>query len=110
MEKMRGTWYPDLCASQHFCNHKKLFKDLWPLCIDFIIAVGKIIQTKQVGKVSIPLKTGQFDLQNVILVRKCNSNLISPSQLRKTVTIFHDNPTNIVLMKDRKRIAHAKKS
>ena len=110
MEKTRGTWYLDLCASQHLCNDKKLFKDLWPMCIDFVTAAGQIIRTKQVGIVSIPLKTGQINLQNVVLASECDSNLISLGQLRETGITFHDNPTSMALMKDGKVIAYAKRS
>lgn len=62
IKKMHGTWYLNLCTSRHLCNDKKLFKNLWPMCIDFVIAAGQIIQTKQIGTISILLKTGQIDL------------------------------------------------
>ena len=110
MEKTRGTWYLDSCALRHLCNDKKLFKDLRPMCIDFVTAAGEIIQTEQVGTVSIPLKTGQIDLQNVALASKCDSNLISLGQLRETGITFHDNLISMALMKDGKVIAHAKRS
>ena len=57
MEKTCGTWYLDSCASRHLCNDKKLFKDLRPICIDFVTAAGQVIRTEQVETVSIPLKT-----------------------------------------------------
>ena len=110
IEKTRETWYLDSCASRHLCNDKKLFKDLRPMCIDFVTAAGEIIQTEQVGTVSIPLKTGQIDLQNVALASKCDSNLISLGQLRETGITFHDNLISMALMKDGKVIAHAKRS
>lgn len=103
-------WYLDSCALRHLCNDKTLFRDLRPMYIDFITAVGQVIRTEQVGTVSIPLKTGQIDLQNVELASGCDSNLISLGQLRESGIMFHDNPTSMALMKDRKVITHAKRS
>ena len=80
------------------------------MCIDFVTVVGEIIQTEQVGAVSIPLITGQIDLQNIALASKYDSNLISLSQLRETGITFYDNPTSMALIKDGKVITHAKRS
>ncbi len=110
MEKATGMWYLDSCASRHLCNDKTLFKDLRPMSINFVTAAGQVIRTEQVGTVSIPLKTGRIDLQNVALASECDSNLISLSQLRESGITFHDNPTSMALMKDGKIIAHAKRS
>lgn len=38
MEKTFETWYFDSYALQHRCNNKKLFKNLWAMYIDFVIA------------------------------------------------------------------------
>ena len=80
------------------------------MCIDFVTAASQIIQTEQVETLFIPLKTGQINLQNVALASKYDSNLISLSHLKETGIIFYHNSTSIALMKDRKIIAHAKRS
>ena len=92
MEKTCGIWYLNSCASRHLCNNKSLFKDLRPMCIDFITARGQIIYTEQVGTVSIPLRNGTIDLQNIALVTKCNSNLISSANFEKAGSLFMTIP------------------
>ena len=40
IEKTCGIWYLDSCASRHLCNNMSLFKNLRPMCINFVIAAG----------------------------------------------------------------------
>lgn len=40
MEKTCEMWYLDSCAFQHLCNDKSLFKNLQPMCIDFVTAAS----------------------------------------------------------------------
>lgn len=62
------------------------------------------------GTVSIPLKGGRIDLQNVALATECDSNLISLGQLRERGISFHDNPASMTLMIDGEIIAQARRS
>ncbi len=105
-----GTWFLDSCASRHLCNDRKLFSDLRAKSIDFMTAAGQVIRTEEIGTVSIPLANGnKIDLQNVALAPGCDSNLISLGQLRETGITFHDNPTEMTLMRNGKVIAQAKR-
>lgn len=72
--------------------------------------VGQIIQTEKIDTLSIPLVNGsKIELQNVALAPKCDSNLIFLGQLWETKITFHDNPTAITSMKNRKIIAKTKR-
>lgn len=80
------------------------------MCIDFVTAAVQVIQTEQVRTVSIPLKVGRIDLQNIALATKCDSNLIFLGQLREGRIFFYNNPASMTLMKDEEIIAQAKRS
>lgn len=48
-------------------------------------------------------------LHNITLAPEYDSNLISLGQLCKSGMTYHDNPTTMILMKDKNIIAEAKK-
>lgn len=87
-----------------------MFNDLRPICIDFMTAAGRIIHIEQVKTVLILLRNGTIDLQNSALTTKCNSNLISLNQLWESRISFHDNPSSMTLIKDRKVIIEIRRS
>lgn len=51
----------------------------------------------------------KIDLQNVAVTSRCDSNLISLSQLQETGITFYDDPRAMTLMRNGKVIAKAKK-
>lgn len=104
------TWFLDSCASRYLCNNWKLFSNTKAQRIDFVTAVRQVIQTEEIGTVSI-LFSGRntIELHNVPLVPGCDSNLISLGQLRESRIIYHDNPITITLIENGKVIAKAKK-
>ena len=77
-----SSCFLDLCMSRHLCNNRRLFTNTWAKSIDFITAAGQVIQTKEIGTVSIPLVDGTtIKLQNIVLIFGYDSNLISLGQL-----------------------------
>lgn len=67
----------DFCVSQYLCNNVKSFKDIELMYIDFITAMDQTIQTEQIDIVLLIFLFGKIiKLQNVVLARKCNLNLI----------------------------------
>lgn len=92
------------------CNDRSLFKSTRAKSIDFVTAAGQILRTNQIGTVAIPLATGTtIELHNVAFAPQCDSNLISLGQLRESGITYHDNPTEMTLMKDGQVIANAKR-
>ena len=101
-----NTWFLDSCTSQHLYNNWKLFSNTKAKSIDFIKTAGQIIQTEEIGTVTIPFIGGNtIELHNIALAPGCNSKLISLGQLHKSEITYYDNPTTIMLMKDGKVIA-----
>ncbi len=106
-----SPWFLDSCASRHLCNDCRLFSSTRAKSIDFVTAAGQIIQTEEVGTVSIPLTGGTtIELHNVALAPDCDSKLISLGQLREGGITYHDNPATMTMMRGRKIIAHAKRN
>lgn len=71
------TWFLDSYAFWYTCNDWHLFSNMWAKNINFRIAVGQIIQNKEIGTVFISLNNDtSIKLSNVVLVPDCNSNLI----------------------------------
>lgn len=86
-----STWFLDSFASRDFCNNRELFRSIQPKSIDFVIAVGQIIQTSEVRTVAIPLFNGKIiEVHHVAFTSDCNSNLISFDQLYKSGIIYHN--------------------
>ncbi len=74
-------------------------------------AAGQVIRIEEIGNVSIPLADGNnIELKNVALAPGCDSNLISIGQLQETGITYHDNPTAMTLMQQRRVIARAKRT
>ena len=74
-------------------------------------AEEQVIQTKEIGNVSIPLADGStIELHNMALAPGCDLNLISLGQLRKSRITYHDNSAAMTLMEDGKVIAHARRN
>lgn len=91
-------------------NDHRLFSSTRAKSIDFVIAVGQVIRTEEIGTVFIPLAGGTtIELHNVALVPDCDSNLISLGQLQENSITFHNNPTTITLMRGGKIVVHAKR-
>ena len=100
-----------MCASRHLCNNQRLFTSTRAKSIDFITAAGQVIRTEEIGTVSIPLADGTtIKRHNIALAPRCNSNLISLSQLQESGIIYHDDPSSITLMRGNKTIVRAKRS
>lgn len=73
--------------------------------------IGKPSHLNETSRKSVyASQTKQIDLQNIVLARKCNSNLIFQGQLRKTKITFHDSIIKMALIKNKKIIVHAKSS
>ena len=105
-----STWFLDLCASRHLCNDWSFFSNIKVKSIDFVIATGQVIRTEEIGTVLIPLVGGDnIELHNVVLVPRCNFNLISLGQLCKSEITYHNNPTAMSLIRNGEVIARAKK-
>lgn len=70
------------------------------MLIDFITVGKKIIHSKKILTVSIPLVDRKsIKLQDIALVSKCDLNLISLAQLREMGITFYDNPSHITLIR-----------
>ena len=105
------SWFLDSCTSRHLYNDRRLFTNIRAKSIDFITAAGQIIQTEEIGTVSIPLVDGiTTELQNVALAPECDSNLISLGQLWESGITYHDDLSLMTLMRGGRTIAHTKKS
>lgn len=73
-----SSWYLDSCASRHLCNDCRLFNNTHAKSIDFIIAVGQVIWSEEVGTVFIVLSDSTtVELHNLALTSNCDLNLIS---------------------------------
>lgn len=91
-------------------NNPSLFTNQRAKSIDFVIAIKQVIRTEKISTVLISLvDCSKIKLQNIALAPECDSNLVSFSQLRETEIIFHDNPTTITVMNNRKIIILVKK-
>lgn len=72
-------------------------------------AAGQVIQINKIGTVAILLSNAKtIRLYNVAHTSKCNSNLISFSQLRKNGILFRDDPMTITLTREEKVITYTK--
>ena len=98
-DKVNDTWYLDSCASRHICNNRVLFSDIRSKNYKFITAGGEIIHSQEVGTVHLTLQSGKttMTLLNVAYAPKCDSNLISLGQLRKSGISYHDHPDSMAL-------------
>ena len=106
----KRTWYLDSRASRYLCNDRSLFSNLRPISIDFVTAGKKIIRSKKIGTVSIPLADGRsIELLDTAFVLECDLNLISLGQLHETGITFHDNPSHMTLMRHEVVIEKAKR-
>lgn len=78
--------------------------------INFVIAAGQVIRTKNISTVLI-LLTGRdnIKLHNVALAPSCDSNLISIRQLRRSGITYHDNFAAMTLMKNGEIIARIRR-
>lgn len=104
------TQFLDLCTFRYLCNNRKLFLNTKAKSIDFIIAVGQIIQTEKIGTMTIPLaESSTIELHNIVLALGCNFNLILMGQICKSGILYHNNPTIMILMRNRKIIIEAKR-
>ena len=104
-------WFLDSCASRHLCNNRRLFTSTWAKSINFITAAGQVIETEEIGIVSILLADGTtIKLHNVALAPGCDSNLILLGQLRESGITYHNDPSLMTLIRGNKTIARAKKS
>lgn len=57
-----------------------------------MIVAGQIIQTNKIDTITILLLGDKtIELHNVAYIPKCNSNLISFNQLRKSEILFYNN-------------------
>lgn len=113
LQKLRtnGTWFLDSCASRHLYNDRRLFSNLKVKSIDFVMAIGQVIQIKEINNVSILLTDNNYiELKNVILAPGYDSNLILLGQFQETGIIYHDNPIAMTLIQQRKVITHAKRT
>ncbi len=78
--------------------------------INFVTAVGQIIQTKEIGIVLISFARGDhIKLYNITLVPRCNSNLISVGQLCKSGITYYNNSITMILISNGKVIIQIKK-
>ena len=62
IEKTCRIWYLDSSTFQQLYKDKFLFKDLRPICINFVIVAGQVIYIEQVRMVLIPFKNRTIDL------------------------------------------------
>lgn len=109
-KSITSAWFLDLCVSWHLYKNCSLFKSTYVKNINSVTVVRKIIKTNKIGTIAIPIANNTtIKLYNIIFALQYNSNLISFSQLRKNKIIYHNNPTLIILMKDRKTVAPAKR-
>ena len=90
------TWYLDSCTLRHICKNRDLFSDLQPKNFEFITAGREIIRSWKVGIVHLSLQSGKITLLNVAYTPKCDSNLISLGQLRKSRISYHDHPDSMI--------------
>lgn len=79
-----GIWYLDSYTSYHLTNNKDLFVDeLRPKCLDFTIANGQTLRTKNVVTITILLvNRSSIKLEGVVYAPEYDSNLILLGQLR----------------------------
>lgn len=75
-----------------------------------MIAAGQIIWTEKIRIVSILLSSKRMKPNNIALAPGCDSNLILIGQLRESKITSYNILDAMILMKDGKVIAHAKKS
>ena len=99
----------NLCIPDYLCNNCKLFISTKIKSIDFMLAASQVIQTKEVIIISIFLLTRRIKLNNINLFPDCNLKLILLNQLREKRTTYHNNSKLMILMKNGKLIANAKK-
>lgn len=93
-----------------FVQWQSTFSSTCAKSIDFIIGVGQIIGTEEVGTLFIPLSGGTIvKIHNVALAPDCDSNLILLGQLQESGITYHDNSTLMILMRNGKVIAKAKR-
>ena len=79
--------------------------------IDFITAVGQVIQTEKISTIFISLADGKtIKLQNIAFALGFDLNLILLDQLWESDITYHDEPSSMTFMRDGKTIACAKKS
>lgn len=105
------SWFLNSYVSRHLCNNWCLFINTKTKSIDFIIIASQIIQTEEIGTVSILVADGiTIELQNVALTLGYNLNLISLSQLQENSIIYYNAPSSMILIRGGRTIARAKKS
>lgn len=74
------------------------------------MAAGQIIRTKEIGTVLISLAgEDNIKLHNIALTPGYDSNLISLGYLHESKIIYHNNPAVMILMRNGKVIARAKR-
>lgn len=77
-ELIKKLWYIILDLSRHLYNDIKLFKKLQQIYINFITTTRQTILIKQNKIIIVSFLTRKFiELSNIVLVKECNSNLIS---------------------------------
>lgn len=87
-----------------------LFTNIHTTSINFIIAVGQIIKSEEIGTISIPLNGDiTIKLKNVELAPECDSNLISFGQRWENGITYHNSLTIMTLIRESKVIAQAKR-
>lgn len=96
---------------RHICNNRELFLDIWSKNYEFITAGDKIIHSQEVGTVYLLFQSGKttITLLNIIYTPKCNSNLISLGQLRKSGILYHNHPNFMILKQKRSTLRVANK-
>lgn len=100
-------WYLDYCTLRYICNNWKLFLNLRSKNYEFIIAGEEVIQPQEVGTVHFSLPNRKVTQLNIANTPKCDSNLISLRQLRKSGILYHDHLDFMILKQRRSTIALA---
>ena len=90
------TWYLDSYFLRHIYKNRELFLDLQLKNYKFIMARGEIIRFWEVRIVYFFLQNRKMTLFNVANIPKCDSNLISLGQFRKSRISYHNHFNSII--------------
>jgi hypothetical protein len=107
---MKNNWYIDSCASRHMTNNRELFKSIREQYHDFITASGHVITSEETGTIVLPLASGKnFEIHGVAYIPKCDSNLLSLGQLRRSGVTYHDREHHMLLKQNGTVVASARR-
>lgn len=93
-----NAWYFNFYISQHICNNKQFFSNLFSKSYEFIIARGDIIRSKEIGSINLSTQSRAIiNLNSIAYILQYDFNWISLSQLQESGITYHDHPNWMIL-------------